>query len=211
MRIHLAKVSVVLPTGRDLFFVPQLDIAAGERLLIQGASGRGKTTLLHLLAGLFLPASGVVEIGDQRLTTMSDDERCNLRREKFGIVFQKLNLIEHLTALENVRLALLPDKDVDATALKSLREVQLEARAHDRAATMSVGEQQRVAVARVLAARPEIILADEPTSSLDDMNAEFVMKSLFKAAEGRTLVVVSHDARVKKAFDRVVNFTEWAK
>lgn len=191
--------------------MPQLDITSGERLLIQGASGRGKTTFLHLLAGLFLPASGVVEIGERRLTTMSDEERCDLRRQKFGIVFQKLNLIEHLTAVENVRLALPRNQDSASVAAQALREVGLEARAYDRAATMSVGEQQRVAVARVLASRPEIILADEPTSSLDDTNSEFVVQSLFKAAEGRTLIVVSHDARVKKSFQRVVNFTEWAK
>jgi ABC-type lipoprotein export system ATPase subunit len=188
-----------------------LTVAPGERVLIQGASGRGKTTFLHLLAGLFLPASGVIEVGDQRLTTMTDEERCDMRRQKFGIVFQKLNLIEHLTALENVRLALPVGRDSDAIAMAALEDVQLAARAGDRASTMSVGEQQRVAVARVLAARPEIILADEPTSSLDDLNSDFVVKSLFKAAEGRTLIVVSHDARVKKSFDRVVNFTEWAK
>src|SRR6185312_10271353 len=136
IRIHISKVSVVLPTGRDLFFVPELNIASGERLLIQGASGRGKTTFLHLLAGLFLPAGGVIEIGDQRLTTLSDEERCDLRREKFGIVFQKLNLIEHLTALENVRLALpktgarvrTAAKDLTSTAQAALRDVHLEPR-----------------------------------------------------------------------------------
>ncbi len=211
-----------MPTGRELFVVPDLKIEPGERVLIQGASGRGKTTLLHLIAGLFLPSEGVVEIGGNRLTTLNDDERCELRRAQFGIVFQKLNLLEHLTASENVELALpksLPSgkgtgrDEIVAAALKS---VKMTDHADDRAATLSLGEQQRVAVARVLAAKPAIILADEPTSSLDDENAEFVMSALLEAAspkqgQARTLVVVSHDARVKKSFQRIINFSEWAR
>lgn len=200
---------VVLPTGRELFRVPEFVVEPGERVLIEGSSGRGKTTFLHLLAGLFLPTEGVVEIGDQRTSQMSDNERCDLRRKSFGIVFQKLNLIEHLTALENVEIAQ-PVKS-QSEALAALRAVKLEDRAGDLAATLSLGEQQRVAVARVLAVRPAIILADEPTSSLDDENAEFVMKSLFEAAKGKSLVVVSHDHRVKKLFNRAQHFADWCK
>jgi putative ABC transport system ATP-binding protein len=219
IQISLKNAQVILPNGRELFVVPELNIGPGERVLIQGASGRGKTTLLHLLAGLFLPTSGVVEVNGQRFTSLSDDARCELRRENYGIVFQKLNLLEHLTAAENVELALSAKVSPDSRAQvvsQALAAVQMSEHSEDRAATLSLGEQQRVAVARVLAARPAVILADEPTSSLDDKNADFVMKALFAAAEPHNgsspaLVVVSHDARVKKLFTRVIDFGEWAR
>ncbi len=176
-------------------------------MLIRGASGKGKTTFLHMLAGLFLPTTGRVRIGSHDLTEMSDADRCALRRQHIGLVFQKLNLLEHLTAAENIILASGVSR---ARALSSLKVVQMAGRESDRAAWLSVGEQQRVAVARVLAAEPDLLFADEPTSSLDDRNAEFVMSALLDAAKGKTLVVVSHDHRVAPAFRNVMDFDQWA-
>src|SRR5476649_1167968 len=110
MDLRFSKVVVtLLSSGRTLFKIPTLEIPFGSKVLIYGPSGQGKTTLLHLMAGLFLPTDGVVYLGDQKLSSSSDYERSRLRRSSYGIVFQKLNLLDHLTAFENVLLGLSPD------------------------------------------------------------------------------------------------------
>jgi putative ABC transport system ATP-binding protein len=185
---------MILPNGRRLYKVDRHRFEAGEPVLIQGASGRGKTTFLHMLAGLFLPTEGQIEVDGKRLLDLNDAERCQLRRERFGIVFQKLNLLSHLTALENVELS---GADPQA-AQAALTAVKMGDSGNDRAS-----------VARVLAARPAILLADEPTSSLDDDNAAFVMNSLLAGAKDRLTVVVSHDHRVSGRFKTVIDFARW--
>jgi ABC-type lipoprotein export system ATPase subunit len=203
MNITLQDIEVRLPNqDKPLFRLPHFAIPAGQKILLQGESGRGKTTLLHLIAGLFYPERGTVEVGDVRFNSLSVEARCAFRRKNIGIIFQKLNLLEHLTALENVLLA---TTDTDR-ALAALKAVGLESLAHARSSVMSLGEQQRVAVARVLAGGSSIILADEPTSSLDQKNADRVMDLLFAAAEGKTLLVVSHDQRIEKRFAQRVDF-----
>lgn len=199
--IELSNIRVSLPNGRQLFAIPEFNIPFGSHILIQGESGAGKTTLLHLIAGLFVPPEGEVRIGELALSLLSDEKRCDLRRKKIGVIFQKLNLLDHLTCAENVLLSA-------SSYQQALEHVRLAERAHDRVSYLSLGEQQRVAVARVLAQKPEIILADEPTSSLDEANTEFVMKSLKASAQGRTLIVVSHDHRIAGYFDKVINFKE---
>ncbi len=174
-------------------------------MLIKGPSGQGKTTLLHLMAGLFLPAEGHVEVGGTRLTSLSDDERGVFRRRHMGLIFQRLNLINHLTALENIELGLQVKTDL-RKAQQSLRSVGLQGRENERTSVLSLGEQQRVAIARVLTSEPQIILADEPTSSLDEKNASDVMDLLFEACDGKTLIVVSHDHRIEKRFSSVRDF-----
>ena len=149
-----------------------------------------------------------MQLGPHALRALSDEARCHLRRKHVGIVFQKLNLLDHLTACENVLLALPPAPASMAVALSALERLGLKDLAHTSSAAMSLGEQQRVAVARVVASRPDIILADEPTSSLDQINADAVMQALFDVSEGRTLVVVSHDRRIQKRFAKVVDFAE---
>ena len=207
MIVHLSKIKVVVGSGRPLFSIRDLKIPQGSHLLIQGASGRGKTTLLHLIAGLFHPLEGEVQVGDQILGKLNDDARCDLRKSTIGLVFQKLNLIDHMTVEENVRLSLPNPKDQTAID-EALAKVNLIGRNHERCAHMSVGEQQRVAIARVLAQRPQIILADEPTSSLDDVNGQAVLEALKLAAKEKTLIVVSHDHRLTSKFDRVIQFEE---
>ena len=205
MDIRLSKIRVVLPTSRrTLFSIDELKIPFGTRLLIEGPSGQGKTSLLHLIAGLFPPTEGSVYLGEARVGTLSEIEVSRVRRKHFGIIFQRLNLLDHLTALENVLLV----SSLEA-AQKALEWVGLSASADQICNSMSLGEQQRIAVARVIAARPDIILADEPTSSLDAKNAGLILDGLFKASEGKTLVVVSHDERIRSRFSAQLDFGKW--
>ncbi len=208
MQISLSRITVkVGPQNALLFQIPSLAIKAREKILIRGASGKGKTTFLHLLAGLMLPAQGTIDIGGTVITSLSDEERSLFRRDHIGIVFQKLNLIEHLTALENIELCLKDARDL-GKAMTSLKAVGLAGREHDRTSVLSLGEQQRVAIARVLAGDPKIVFADEPTSSLDEKNAFEATELLVQACQDKTLLVVSHDHRIEKYFSVVKDFSE---
>jgi putative ABC transport system ATP-binding protein len=200
--IKIVNAQVEIPR----FSIPDFKIENGTHLLIHGASGCGKTTLLHLIAGLLLPNEGHVEIDGKRLNHLTDSERCRFRHDKFGIIFQKLNLLDHLTALENVLLGVHRDDMEKARSALSL--VNLSDRHGERCAHLSLGEQQRVAVARVLAQTPYIVLADEPTSSLDQKNCDFVMDALKKVSKDKTLIVVSHDGRISKYFDQTLRFED---
>lgn len=214
MDVLASDIRVSLPNGRKLFFIPELKINSGSHVLIQGESGCGKTTLLHLLAGLFTPERGEVRLGKNLLSQLSDQQRCALRLKNVGVIFQKLNLLDHLTVSENILLGLSKAAGQNATderIQKALSKVNLEGRELDRVSFLSLGEQQRVATARVLAQSPELILADEPTSSLDQTNAQFVLKALKSAAREKTLIVVSHDHRIANYFDRVISFAEYCR
>ena len=208
MDITLSDVTVRLPDHRTLFHIEHFVVQSGARVLIQGPSGIGKTTFLHLIAGLFLPEKGSVELGKVRVDLLTDRERSRLRRRSIGIIFQRLNLIDHLNALENVVLPFRNVSDARGKAIRALGRLNLGTSLNSRIATLSPGEQQRVAVARILASTPPLILADEPTSSLDEVNAHAVLDALWEASEGNTLVVVSHDRRIYERFSRPVEFTE---
>ena len=208
MDVRLAKLSVTLPSGNPLFTLRPTEFRAGEQVLIQGPSGKGKTTLLHLIAGLFLPSDGYVFVDGQNLSFLSDEARCDLRRQAFGIVFQRLNLLDHLTALENVLLGLPAKEESEAVAMEALQALGMAGFAEQYAAFLSLGEQQRIAVARVVAQRPKIVLADEPTSGLDELNSEAVINSLLNLSDRPTLIVVSHDTRLRPKFQRVIDFEE---
>lgn len=199
--ITLKNIQVNLPDKSKLFHINHLHIPYGEHVLVKGKSGQGKTTLLHLIAGLLKPDQGELKIGSESLIDLNDNQLCQMRREKIGVIFQKLNLLDHLTAKENV---LLSSQDVGSV----LDDVGLSKSADTRCSVLSLGEQQRVAVARILAQKLDIILADEPTSSLDEENTKFVINALKKKAAGKTLVVVSHDDRLNPYFDRVLQFSE---
>ena len=208
MDISLSKILVkVGPEQRPLFKIPDLKVRAGEKVLIKGASGKGKTTFLHLLAGLFTPDEGHITIGETQITRLDEEERSVFRRNHIGIVFQKLNLIEHLTAFENIELSIRNKHKLDR-ATEALKAVGLAGREHDRTSVLSLGEQQRVAIARVLAGDARIVFADEPTSSLDEKNAFDVTELLIKACESKTLIVVSHDHRIEKYFSVIKDFGE---
>ena len=181
-----------------------------EILLIMGPSGSGKTTLLTMLGGLLRPTSGRVVLDGIDIASMSRSGLPRVRREHVGFVFQSFNLLESLTALENVEVALnvagVGGREARTRARELLVEAGLESRLDFRARDLSGGEKQRVSIARALANRPHLLLADEPTANLDSRNGHEVMLLLRDLAkqEGRTVVVVSHDARLIDIADRVL-------
>jgi putative ABC transport system ATP-binding protein len=188
---------VEVPALRDL----NLDIARGAFVAVLGPSGSGKTTLLQCLSGLDDIDSGSVEIDGEDVHRMSDARRAAQRARLMGFVFQSLNLIPVFSATENVELPLLLNGSSPAEARRkaeaTLDRVGLTRRLGHRPDELSGGEQQRVAVARALAARPALVWADEPTGSLDTANAAEVVELLAELhAEGMTLVLVTHDATV---------------
>jgi putative ABC transport system ATP-binding protein len=182
-----------------------LSVARGETLAVLGASGSGKSTLLGLLAGLDLPSSGSVRIFGEELFDLDEDARAKLRARTLGFVFQSFQLLPHLTALENVLLplelgAVTAGQGLDAAAASSmarelLARVGLGERLRHYPTTLSGGEQQRVALARAFVGRPAILMADEPTGSLDAHTGELITELLFELNReaGSTLVLVTHD------------------
>jgi putative ABC transport system ATP-binding protein len=185
-------------------------VAAGEILAVMGPSGSGKSTLLHCLAGILVPQSGEIRFGDRRIDAMNEDERSKLRRDHFGFVFQFGQLVPELTAEENVALPLLLGGVRRERALKTARpwfaRLGLDGLEGRRSGELSGGQAQRVALARGLIARPEVLFADEPTGSLDSLTGEHVMNLMVESAraEGTTVIVVTHEARVAAYADREV-------
>jgi putative ABC transport system ATP-binding protein len=185
-------------------------VGSGEIVLIMGPSGSGKTTLLTILGGLLRPTSGRVVIDGLDLTAMRPAELPRVRREHVGFVFQSFNLLDSLSAQENVEVALNVAGVGGAAARSRARDLLitagLEGRLDFRARDLSGGEKQRVSIARALANRPQLLLADEPTANLDSRNGHEVMQLLHDLAkrEGHTVVVVSHDTRLQDIADRVL-------
>jgi putative ABC transport system ATP-binding protein len=187
-----------------------LSVAAGEILAIMGPSGSGKTTLLHCLAGILTPAAGEIHFDGRRVDTMGETERSILRRDRFGFVFQFGQLVPELTAEENVALPLLLGGTRRTAALREtgpwFERLGLDGLEQRRSGELSGGQAQRVALARGLVARPEILFADEPTGSLDSLTGEQVMDLLVGAARerGTTVILVTHEPRVAAYADREV-------
>jgi putative ABC transport system ATP-binding protein len=185
-------------------------VAAGEILAVMGPSGSGKSTLLHCLAGILPPDAGEVWFDGRRIDTLGEAERSTLRRDRFGFVFQFGQLVPELSAEENVALPLLLGGARRAAALTDARtwfaRLGLDGLEGRRSGELSGGEAQRVALARGLVARPEVLFADEPTGSLDSLTGEQVMDLLSSAArdQGTTVVLVTHEPRVAAYADREV-------
>jgi putative ABC transport system ATP-binding protein len=174
----------------------------GEILAVMGPSGSGKSTLLHCLAGILTPDEGEIWFDGRRLDTLSEDRRSDLRRDRFGFVFQFGQLVPELTAEENVALPLLLGGARRGRALAEARpwfgRLDLDGLERRRSGELSGGQAQRVALARGLVTRPEVLFADEPTGSLDSMSGELVMRLLRAAVreQGTTVILVTHEARV---------------
>ena len=177
-----------------------LNIAYGTSLSIVGSSGSGKSTLLGLLAGLDVPSSGSVTLAGHNLSTLNEDQRALVRAENVGFVFQSFQLLDTLSALENVMLALELDghKKPKQRAQELLQRVGLAHRMTHMPRQLSGGEQQRVAIARAFAANPKILFADEPTGNLDSKTGDMIADLLFSLnlEQGTTLVLVTHDLRL---------------
>jgi putative ABC transport system ATP-binding protein len=186
--------------------------APGDSVAIVGASGSGKSTLLSLLAGLDLPTSGTVEVAGIDLAGLSEGQLARHRAAELGIVFQQFHLMSGLSALENVSLPLdlegLPDAEERAAAV--LDQVGLHDRATHRPAVLSGGECQRVAIARALVVEPAVLLADEPSGSLDPRTGETVVNLLFDLAERRrtTLILVTHSDSLAARCDRCLRLVD---
>jgi putative ABC transport system ATP-binding protein len=186
------------------FIFPDLYCEAGSTLLITGDSGKGKTTYLHLLAGLLQPKSGEIIIDNTDLVSLSEKKTDRYRGKNIGVVFQKSYFIAALTVLENLQMAswLATGKKHTKRAKRLLEQLGIENQASKLPSQLSIGQQQRVSIARALMNEPKVLLADEPTSSLDDKNAEKVIDLLtslskeYKAA----LLIVTHDSRIKEKF-----------
>ncbi len=187
-----------------------LAVTSGEILAVMGPSGSGKSTLLHCLAGILVPDRGEITFSGRRLDTLREEQRSALRRDHFGFVFQFGQLVPELTAQENVALPLLLSGARRDKALEEARSwfsrLGLEGLEERRSGELSGGQAQRVAVARALVARPEVLFADEPTGALDSMTGEHVMDLLVGLARqlGTTVVLVTHEARVAAYADREV-------
>jgi putative ABC transport system ATP-binding protein len=187
-----------------------LAVDSGEVLAIMGPSGSGKSTLLHCLAGILVPDSGEILFDGVRVDTMTETQRSSLRRDRFGFVFQFGQLVPELTAAENVALPLLLSGVRRAEALRRaygwFERLGLEGMEQRRSGELSGGQAQRVALARGLVARPQVLFADEPTGSLDSLTGEQVMDLLVDAAreQGTTVIVVTHEPRVAAYAEREV-------
>jgi len=181
---------------RDIDFT----LAAGETLAIVGASGSGKSTLLSIMAGLDTPSQGAVSLAGHDLFCLTEDERAHVRARYMGFVFQSFQLMANLTALENVMLPLelAGRNNIVPTATAMLNRVGLGQRLQHYPKVLSGGEQQRVALARAFVMQPQILLADEPTGSLDHATGETILNLMFELnqEQGTTLVLVTHDPRV---------------
>ena len=193
---------------RDVSF----SVPDGAFVAIVGPSGSGKTTLLGLLAGLDTPSRGSVLIDGVNITTLSEDERAQLRGEKVGFVFQSFQLIPTLTALENVQvpLELKGETDAPARAAELLDRVGLGDRLEHYPTQLSGGEQQRVAIARAFANRPRILFADEPTGNLDGATGARIVELLeaLNRSSGTTIVLVTHDLGLAERADRIVRLAD---
>ena len=205
---HVFK-SVTDSTGtldilRDIHF----SLAERETVAIVGASGSGKSTLLSIIAGLDTPTRGTVRIAGDDLFAVSEDERAALRARRIGFVFQSFQLLGNLTALENVMLPLelAGRRDARAVASEMLARVGLAERLRHYPKVLSGGEQQRVALARAFVVQPALLLADEPTGSLDFATGEAVMRLMFdlNRERGTTLVVVPHDRAIAAQCERCI-------
>lgn len=204
---------------RRVLDIPRLSIEQGSSVLLRGASGGGKSTLLGLLAGVLLPSRGHVEVAGRPLHTMRGAARDRFRADHLGLIFQQFNLLPFLSVRDNIALGLRFSRlrservsgPLDGEIARLLSALQLDrALMQRRAGTLSVGQQQRVAAARALIGRPALLLADEPTSALDrDAATAFLrLMSAQGQAAGTTVVVVSHDDSLQPLFDRTLALSQ---
>ncbi len=209
LRIQDLKKSFRQPNGEtvQILDVPEYEVANGEQAVLVGPSGGGKTTLLHIIAGITKPDQGQVSVDKIKIGSFSESGRDRLRAKSIGYVFQTFNLLPAFSALENVELGMAFSgmKQTGKQARKMLERVGLGHRLNNRPSAMSVGEQQRVAVARALANRPRLLLADEPTANVDPTNQQQIVDLIREACEedNISMVMVTHSMEVSNQFKRV--------
>ena len=213
MSIHIERLNFSYPKSSTIIKLEELKVETHERVFLHGKSGSGKTTLLSLIAGILPCQEGKISIQGNSLSEISSYQIDSFRGKNLGFIFQNFNLIPYLSVLENI---LLPAKlqgrakQLEARANQLIKELNIQSRIDTKASQLSVGQQQRVAAARALLLEPPLIIADEPTSSLDEENVDEFMKLLLKQWNQKpfTLLFVSHDQRLQKYFDRSINLLE---
>ena len=206
LEIEGLKKSYVSPDGEKntVVNIPRFELNEGQQTALEGQSGSGKTTFLNLIAGILQADAGRIVLNGREVTSLSESARDRLRAETIGYVFQTFNLLQGYTALENVALGMMFGPGADyGRAQKLLERVGLGDRLNYRPRQLSVGQQQRVAVARALANHPKLVLADEPTGNLDHRNAKESLKLIREACteNGAALLLVSHDREVLAGFE----------
>ena len=210
LKILDLKKSFAQPAGRrlEILDIPSFQVDSGEQVVLLGRSGGGKTTLLHCISGITSTDSGEIHFADQELTQFSEPMWDRFRASNIGYVFQTFNLLPAFTALENVLLGMSFAKDVPDQEYANwlLKRVGLGHRLDHKPDQMSVGEQQRVAVARALANRPHLLLADEPTANLDAENAHGILKTMKELNKelNTTFIFSTHDEKVMKYLNRII-------
>jgi putative ABC transport system ATP-binding protein len=211
LSIRNLQKSFLSPEGgrKVIVNVPLFSLEAGQQLALRGESGSGKTTFLHLIAGILAADHGSIQLGERDMAALNEPSRDRLRAESIGYVFQTFNLLQGYTCLENVLLGMSFGPGADrARATALLERVGLGARLHHYPRQLSTGQQQRVAVARAIANRPKLVLADEPTGNLDRRNATGALALIREACResGAALLLVTHDPEVLGAFEEVSDF-----
>lgn len=191
------------------FAFPDIQTQSGETLLITGGSGKGKTTLLHLLGGLLRPNNGTISIGETEISSLSEKQLDQFRGKNIGLVLQQSHFVEAFSVIENISMAswLATGKKSEEKAKSLLKQLDLEDQMHKLTSQLSIGQQQRVSIARALINEPKLLLADEPTSSLDDENAFKVADLLSDLSKEykASLIIVTHDQRLKDRFSNQIS------
>lgn len=217
MKVEIEGLGFGYDDGRALFSIPSLSLAGGEAVGIVGPSGAGKTTFLRLLAGIQLPRKGHIGLDEIAVGSLDEAARRRFRNERIGLVFQDFRLLEYLSLRDNIRLPFLVGKGHDPTLGSRERIDQLAdrlgltGRIDARPGQLSQGEQQRVAIGRALVTQPRLILADEPTGNLDEVNKVRMRDLLLSYCREHavTLIMVTHDPDLLGPFDRVLDFAEY--
>ena len=179
----------------------------GKSYMLLGASGCGKSTLLNMIAGILSPESGTIEIAGEDMTKKSQKEKDKFRIQKIGYIFQDFKLIPEMTVMDNIAILRLEKVDISDTD-KVLDSLGILDKKNKKVKHLSGGEKQRVAIARAIVKKPDIILADEPTGNLNFAIGEAVIKQLIEVSEGKTLIAVTHDERLGKYFDHIIDMNK---
>lgn len=217
IRIEALRFRYPAHAGGFTLAIPAFSMAAGERLAIVGPSGTGKTTLLKLIAGIETPDSGLIRVAGQDLHGLAGGARRRFRITRLGFVFQDLQLLDYLSLADNIlhpyriNPALRLDARVRQRLVALARELGLDGKLGKPVRSVSQGERQRAAICRAVLPGPALILADEPTASLDPVNQRKILDVLFHAVEGQgaSLITVTHDHELLSRFDRVVDFSDF--
>ena len=179
----------------------------GKSYMLLGASGCGKSTLLNMIAGILSPESGTIEIAGEDMTKKNQKEKDKFRIQKIGYIFQDFKLIPEMTVMDNIAILRLEKVDI-SDADKVLDALGILEKKNKKVKHLSGGEKQRVAIARAIVKKPDIILADEPTGNLNFAIGEAVIKQLIEVSEGKTLIAVTHDERLGKYFDHIIDMNQ---